>query len=122
MSKKNNNSGDNSSKIQVIVCGGTGCVSAGSLDIYDKLTERINKLDKNIEIKRVEILTYNATYGHQITSKNWLKQFLGFNGKQTLKYGKDIQAISGATISAKSITEDIKETVNQLETLKRQNE
>lgn len=78
-------------------------------------------LDKDIEIKRVEILTYNATYGHQITSKNWLKQFLGFKGNHTLKYGNDIQAVSGATISGKAITSDIKETVHQLKTLKRQN-
>ncbi|MGM0381336.1 MAG: NADH-quinone oxidoreductase subunit NuoF [bacterium] len=48
---KNSNSSDSSQNIKVIVCGGTGCVSAGSLDIYDELNEQISDLDKDIEIK-----------------------------------------------------------------------
>ncbi|MFK5857424.1 MAG: FMN-binding protein [Bacteroidota bacterium] len=55
----------------------------------------------------VKVYNYQATHGHQIMSKGWLKQFVGFNGNQSLNYGKDIEAISGATISAKSLTEDI---------------
>lgn len=55
----------------------------------------------------VKIYNYQATHGHQVMSKGWLRQFIGFNGSQPLEYGQNIQAISGATISAKAITTDI---------------
>lgn len=59
-----------------------------------------------VEVIKVKILQYNSTRGTEVTSKRWLRQFEGNKG-ETLKYGKDIQAITGATYSATSITEDI---------------
>lgn len=59
-------------------------------------------------VVNVKVFNYQATHGHEIMSKGWLKQFVGFNGSQDMNYGKEIDAISGATISAESITEDIK--------------
>ena len=74
-------------------------------------------LDSNYAVKHVEILNYNATHGYEIASKNWLKQFLGYQGNQQMDYGTDIQAISGATISANSITKDIRKVVDQLKNI-----
>ena len=63
-------------------------------------------LNKDLSIKKIKILVYDGEYGYEITSKLWLKQFIGYEGKK-LEYGTDIQAISGATVSAQSITDDI---------------
>lgn len=72
---------------------------------YDKF-EYMIIYNLNYELELVKILIYRSQYGAEITSKNWLKQFYH---KQTdsLKYGSDIQAISGATFSANSITKNI---------------
>jgi len=45
---------------------------------------------------------------YEICSKNWLKQFIGYQGNP-LRYKADIDGISGATISANSITSDIQD-------------
>lgn len=60
-------------------------------------------------VLNVKVYNYQATHGHQVMSKGWLKQFIGFNGDRTLSYGKDIQAISGATVSAQTLIQDIED-------------
>ena len=55
--------------------------------------------------------------GGEIGSKRWLKQFIGINMDESLEFQKDIVGISGATISAKSMTFEINKvlkTVNLL--------
>jgi hypothetical protein len=71
--------------------------------------------DPDFQILKVIILDYPGVYGYEICSPAWLKQFKGYRGGK-LTYGHDIQAISGATISANSITEDIVEVHRQLTT------
>ncbi|MCF6240184.1 MAG: FMN-binding protein [Bacteroidales bacterium] len=65
-------------------------------------------LNKDLSVKKVKILVYDGEYGYEVGSKLWLKQFIGYSGGE-LNYGKDIQALSGATVSAQSITEDIQQ-------------
>ena len=60
--------------------------------------------DSNLIIKKAKILIYREDYGGEIGSKRWLKQFIGKKGEDILVYEKDIIAISGATISAHSMT------------------
>ena len=61
-------------------------------------------LDKNLIIKKAKVLIYREDYGGEIGSKRWLEQFIGKTSGKQLKYTKDIIAISGATISALSMT------------------
>ncbi len=61
-------------------------------------------IDKYFIIKKTKVLIYREDYGGEIGSKRWLKQFIGKSNRDTLKYEKDIMAISGATISARSMT------------------
>lgn len=61
-------------------------------------------LDKNLIIAKTKVLIYREDYGGEIGSKRWLKQFIGKKSSDKLKYRKDIIAISGATISANSMT------------------
>ena len=65
--------------------------------------------DKFGKVLIVKVFNYQAAQGHQIMSRGWLRQFIGFNGDKALVYGADIQAISGATISAKTLTQDIQD-------------
>jgi len=63
--------------------------------------------DKNHVVQLVKVFNYQASKGHEITSRGWLKQFTGYNGKTDLRIGKQIDGISGATISANAICNDI---------------
>ena len=64
-------------------------------------------LDKDLVIAKAKLLIYREDYGSEIGSRRWLKQFIGKTGKDKLKYERDIRAISGATISAHSMTRAI---------------
>ncbi len=58
-------------------------------------------------VRMVEVYNYQATHGYEITAKGWLKQFIGFSGKDTLLVNKNIDGITGATISVFAITQDV---------------
>lgn len=62
---------------------------------------------ENKTVEMVKVYNYQATHGHEITVKGWLKQFIGYKGKKDLQVGKDIDAIAGATISVHGITADV---------------
>ena len=66
--------------------------------------------DQNLIIKKVNVLVYREDYGGEIGSNRWLKQFVGKARTTELVVGKNIAAISGATISVYSMTN----AVNQL--------
>jgi Na+-translocating ferredoxin:NAD+ oxidoreductase RnfG subunit len=64
--------------------------------------------DHNGKVVSVRVFNYQATHGQEITIKGWLKQFSGYDGTKNLRVGKEIDAISGATISVYGIVEDIR--------------
>jgi Na+-translocating ferredoxin:NAD+ oxidoreductase RnfG subunit len=64
-------------------------------------------------VTNVRIIKYRSEHGGEITSKKWLRQFTGYS-KGKLKYKTDISAISGATVSANSITNDIPQVIDIL--------
>ncbi len=72
-------------------------------DVFDYLI----LLDKNLIVAKTKVLVYREDYGGEIGSKRWLKQFIGKSSSDKLKYGKDIIPISGATISALSMTKAV---------------
>ena len=57
-------------------------------------------------IRQVEVLVYRSDHGFEIMNKRWLAQFSGKTGCGLL-YGKDIDAISGATLSGTSLVNSI---------------
>ena len=73
--------------------------------------------DLNLKIKKVKVLIYRENYGGEISSKRWLSQFLESPEDDSFVYGDNISAISGATISVKSITESINEVMVSLKRL-----
>jgi len=71
-------------------------------------------LDKNGIILKTKVLIYREDYGAEIGSKRWLRQFVGKSKNDTLQYGNDIMAISGATISANSMTNAVNQFLKNL--------
>lgn len=74
----------------------------GRFDMFDYMI--VYNLER--EIALIKILVYRSEYGSEITAKRWLSQFYS-KQKDSLEYGNDIQAISGATFSASSLTKNI---------------
>lgn len=77
--------------------------------------------DNDFVIKKAKVLIYREDYGAEIGSKRWLKQFIGKTIGNNLKYEKDIITISGATISARSMTiaiNNLLSSIAQLQKLK----
>lgn len=60
--------------------------------------------DRELNVVKTKVLIYREDYGNEIGSKRWLKQFIGKTSSDKLQYGQNIDAISGATISANSMT------------------
>ncbi len=55
-------------------------------------------------LRDVDILVYREPYGGEVAYDAWRKQFRGKTAADPLLIGKDIRAISGATISSNSVT------------------
>ncbi len=79
--------------------------SKGKNDYFDYMVI----FDNELIIKKVKVLIYRSTYGGEIMSRSWLKQFIGKSKGESLEMDKDIDGISGATLSGPSITLGIKE-------------
>ncbi|WP_372795530.1 FMN-binding protein [Lutibacter sp.] len=75
----------------------------GKADYFDFIVI----FDKNLVVSKVKILVYREDHGGEVGSTRWLKQFIGKITTDNLIYQKDIAAISGATISAKSMTNEV---------------
>jgi Na+-translocating ferredoxin:NAD+ oxidoreductase RnfG subunit len=60
----------------------------------------------DLAVLGVKVTAYRSTHGAAICQTKWLGQFQGYEGGE-LVLGRDIDAISGASISARSMVEDI---------------
>ena len=72
--------------------------------------------DHQKRIKKVRILEYTSNHGYEVANKGWLKQFVS---EEEFEVGKNIDGISGATISVKSITKNVnlqRQIIRQLDT------
>lgn len=63
--------------------------------------------DRKKTVQVVKVYNYQASHGQEISAKGWLKQFIGHDGTAPLEVEKNVDAISGATISVYAITIDI---------------
>ena len=71
-------------------------------------------LTQSLIIKKVNVLVYREDYGGEIGSNRWLKQFVGKARSTELAVGKNIAAISGATISVYSMTNAVNQLLNEM--------
>lgn len=76
--------------------------SMGRYDYFDYLMA----VSLEFEVEKIRVLKYRSEHGGEIKSKKWLEQFENYSTGE-LRYKKEISALSGATMSAKSIVADI---------------
>jgi Na+-translocating ferredoxin:NAD+ oxidoreductase RnfG subunit len=60
----------------------------------------------DLSVQGIMVTAYRSTHGAGICNKKWLEQFKGYSGGE-IKLGKEVDSISGATISATSMVSDI---------------
>jgi len=65
-------------------------------------------LDAEGSVKQIEILEYREAYGSQVRNPAWRAQFTGKRHGAALTLQKDIQNISGASLSSRHITDGVK--------------
>ncbi len=70
--------------------------------------------NKSLSVELVRVYNYQATHGQEVTNKSWLKQFKNYDGSTELTVGKNIDAISGATISVNGLAADIEHKTTNL--------
>jgi len=63
--------------------------------------------DDKMEIIHSSIIKYRESYGGEVSGKRWLAQFDGKKCNSIYKFSKEIDGITGATLSVKSITRGI---------------
>ncbi|MBC8256015.1 MAG: FMN-binding protein [Candidatus Marinimicrobia bacterium] len=64
-------------------------------------------VDLDGKIMSTKVIKYREAYGGEVDNKNWLAQFTDFSDKSDYKVGKNIDGISGATISVNSLTKGV---------------
>jgi Na+-translocating ferredoxin:NAD+ oxidoreductase RnfG subunit len=96
---------------RVNTCRTDGCSGPGSVtaNFDSEYFDYYILFDSAKTVIQVEVYNYQASHGYEITAKGWLKQFTGFSVKDSLEVNKNIDAISGATISVFAITSDVQE-------------
>lgn len=60
------------------------------------------------KVRQVEILEYREAYGGEVRGEGWRKQFVGRSHADPVQIGRDIQNISGATLSCQHVTDGIR--------------
>lgn len=79
--------------------------------------------DKDFIITRSKVLLYHEEYGGEIGSRRWLKQFEGLGiTTEAVVYNENIIPISGATISAQSMTRAINDLLISIKFLQQSNQ
>jgi len=77
-------------------------------------------VDPDGKVRRMEILSYRESHGGEVRMSAWRRQFEGKTAASPLKVGKDIAAISGATISCNNVTEGVRQIVAMLDQARRE--
>lgn len=85
----------------------------GRFDYFDYLLA----FDSDLSVLGVTVTVYRSPQGAAICQKKWLSQFKGYEGDD-LSLGRDINAISGATISATSMVQDVQRCYRLMSRLK----
>jgi Na+-translocating ferredoxin:NAD+ oxidoreductase RnfG subunit len=89
-------------------------VSTGGWFIVDQVIGRHDNipyaigLDADGAVRGIEILEYRESYGGQIREPLWRAQFIGKRNGAPLALNRDIQNISGATLSCRHIADGVK--------------
>jgi transcriptional regulator of nitric oxide reductase len=71
-------------------------------------------IDPADHLKDVDVLVYREPYGGEVAYEAWRRQFRGKSAADSLRIGREIRAISGATISVHAVTLGVKQLLADL--------
>jgi Na+-translocating ferredoxin:NAD+ oxidoreductase RnfG subunit len=74
---------------------------------HDLITYAVG-LDADGTVRGIEILEYRESYGHEVRTPAWRRQFAGKSVADPLQLDQDIRNISGATLSCRHVTAGVK--------------
>ncbi len=74
-------------------------------------------INLNGSIKNVAVCSYKEVRGKPVKSKMFLRQFKRKTLKNSFTVGKDVQGVTGATISSKAVTLGIKKALALIKTI-----
>ncbi|MEP4946375.1 MAG: FMN-binding protein [Flavobacteriaceae bacterium] len=94
-----------------------GYVYLGQAPSMKNIFDYVVLFNRDLSIKKSKVLIYREDYGRQIGSQRWLKQFIGMRVNKAIRYGEDVDAIAGATISAKSMTKAVNDVLQSIAVL-----
>jgi hypothetical protein len=97
-------------------CKVGGCAKPNdpNLSSYETF-DYIVVFNPDLSIRDLEIANYPGSYGYEICRKSWLKQFIGKT--PSIKLNEDVDGVSGATISAQFLVEDINFVKSMIDSL-----
>lgn len=64
------------------------------------------------KILQIAVLEYHESYGYEVADEQWRRQFVGKSAAAPIKLEKDIENISGATLSCKHITDGVRRVMS----------
>lgn len=68
-------------------------------------------VDSSAKVAGVAVMTYREAYGGEVRSRRFLAQYRGRGADDSLQPSRDIQNITGATLSARAIGRGIKKAI-----------
>jgi hypothetical protein len=91
-----------------------GFAAVGNVVGKDQWITFLVALDAADRLVDVDILVYREPYGGEVAYDAWRKQFRGKSAADSLRVGKEIRGISGATISVHAVTAGARRMLDQL--------
>lgn len=75
------------------------------------------KLSPQGAVERHEVMVYRESYGQEITDPRFRRQFEGKTVKDPVRAGKDIDVVTGATISSRAMAVGVRRALILLDEL-----
>jgi Na+-translocating ferredoxin:NAD+ oxidoreductase RnfG subunit len=77
-------------------------------------------LDPQVYVKRASVISYPWGRGRDVRKRVFTRQFEGKGPGDSIQVGKDIDAMTGATISSNVVAEGVRDTIKLIELIKEQ--
>ncbi|HEV8305735.1 MAG TPA: FMN-binding protein [Gemmatimonadales bacterium] len=91
-----------------------GFAAVGNVIGKDQPITFLVAIDPGDRLKDVDILVYREPYGGEVAYEAWRRQFRGKSAADSLRVGREIRTISGATISVHAVTLGVKRVLADL--------
>jgi Na+-translocating ferredoxin:NAD+ oxidoreductase RnfG subunit len=91
-----------------------GFAAVGNVLGKDQPITFLVAVDPTDRLKDVDILVYREPYGGEVAYEPWRRQFRGKSAADSLRVGKEIRSISGATISVHAVTLGVRRLLAEL--------